>query len=77
MSLSAGQQRKAERSVHLVAAVVLLGYVYAPSPDWAATGMRYVVFPLLVATGVAMWQAARIRRRWRNKLTRAADADTT
>ncbi|HEX7188518.1 MAG TPA: hypothetical protein VF423_09885 [Actinomycetes bacterium] len=63
MALSAGQQRKAERSVHLVAAVMLLGYIYVPAPPgWAVHGMRYRVFPLLVATGVAMWQAAGIRR---------------
>jgi hypothetical protein len=61
-ALAAGRQRKLQRSVHLLAGVLLLGYVYAPAPVRVQELIRFLVFPLLVATGVAMWQAPRIRR---------------
>jgi hypothetical protein len=57
-----GQQRRLQRSVHLLAGLLLLGYVYVPAPDPVQELVRLLVFPLLVATGVAMWQAPRIRR---------------
>jgi hypothetical protein len=61
-ALTAGQQRKLQRSVHLLAGALLLGYVYIPAPSRMQEFVRFLVFPLLVATGVAMWQAPRIRR---------------
>ena len=59
---TAGQQRKLQRTLHLVAAALLLGCVYAPAPSPVQDLVRFVVFPLLVVTGVAMWQAPRVRR---------------
>jgi hypothetical protein len=61
-AMAARQQRKLQRSVHLVAGVLLLSYVYAPAPSAMQDLVRFFVFPLLVATGIAMWQAPRIRR---------------
>ncbi len=61
-AVAAGRQRKLQRNVHLLAGVLLLGYVYAPAPSRVQELVRFLVFPLLVATGVAMWQAPRIRR---------------
>jgi thiosulfate reductase cytochrome b subunit len=58
----AGQQRKVQRVVHLAAAVVLLAYVYAPVEAQLQDAVRFMVFPLLTLTGIAMWQAPRIRR---------------
>jgi hypothetical protein len=59
---TAGRQRKLQRNVHLLAGALLLGYVYAPAPSRVQELVRFIVFPLLVATGIAMWQAPRIRR---------------
>lgn len=55
-------QRRLERVVHLVAGVVLIAYVYLPLGDAVAHMVRWVVIPVLVGSGIAMWQAARIRR---------------
>jgi thiosulfate reductase cytochrome b subunit len=60
--MTAGQQRKVQRVVHLAAALVLAAYVYAPLEPQLQTAVRFVVLPVLVLTGIAMWQAARIRR---------------
>lgn len=70
--MAAGQQRKLERTAHLLAGVILVGYVYVPAPSLVQELVRFLVFPLLVASGLAMWQAPRIRRlrraarRWRH-----------
>jgi thiosulfate reductase cytochrome b subunit len=60
--MTAGQQRKVQRVVHLAAAVVLLAYVYAPVEAQLQDAVRFMVFPLLTLPGIAMWQAPRIRR---------------
>jgi len=62
MLLTAGQLRNAQRSGHLVPATVASASVFLP-PGTALTGlMRWVVFPVLVAAGPLMWQAARVRQ---------------
>jgi hypothetical protein len=60
--MTAAQQRRAQRVVHLVAAVVLVAYLYAPLEGQLQNPVRFLVLPLLVVTGIAMWQAPRIRR---------------
>jgi thiosulfate reductase cytochrome b subunit len=64
--VTAAQQRKAQRVVHLVAAVVLVLYVYAPLDSQLEDAVRFVVFPVAALTGIAMWQAPRIRRALKN-----------
>ena len=61
------QQRRAQRPVHLLAAAILCAYVYAPIDDQLQDLIRFAVFPVLVLTGVAMWQAARVRRALRSR----------
>jgi hypothetical protein len=60
--MTAAQQRRAQRAVHLVAGLVLLAYLYAPLEEQLQDAVRFLVLPLLVVTGIAMWQAPRIRR---------------
>jgi thiosulfate reductase cytochrome b subunit len=60
--MTAAQQRKAQRVVHLAAALVLVAYLYAPLEAQLQDAVRFVVVPVLVVTGIAMWQAPRIRR---------------
>lgn len=60
--MTPGQQRKAQRAVHLAAGLLVVGYVYAPLGSQIQHVVRLVILPVLVLTGVAMWQAARFRR---------------
>jgi hypothetical protein len=60
--VSAGALRRAQRRVHLLAGAVLAAYLYAPLGGDLQDVVRFVIFPILVLTGIAMWQAARIRR---------------
>jgi thiosulfate reductase cytochrome b subunit len=60
--MTAAQQRKGQRVVHLAAALVLVAYLYTPLEAQLQDAVRFIVLPLLVVTGIAMWQAPRIRR---------------
>jgi hypothetical protein len=61
-----GRLRRVQRRAHLLAAVVLLAYVYAPLGPELQDVVRFAAFPALALTGIAMWQAARIRRTLRS-----------
>lgn len=76
--MSAAQQRKAQRAVHLVTGLVLIAYLYGPFDDQLQDVVRFLVVPLLVVTGIAMWQAPRIRKlRKRVGQRRAHDEPST
>jgi thiosulfate reductase cytochrome b subunit len=60
--VTAAQQRKVQRAVHLVTGLMLVAYVYLTPSGAAQNVIRFVALPVLVATGIAMWQAPRIRR---------------
>jgi hypothetical protein len=65
-TMTAGTLRRAQRRAHLLAAAVLFAYVYAPLEAELQDVVRFAVFPMLALTGIAMWQAARIRRALRS-----------
>ena len=67
---TAGTLRRAQRRVHLLAGAVLAAYVYAPLGAELEALVRFAVLPVLALTGIAMWQAARIRRALRSLRTR-------
>jgi hypothetical protein len=60
----AKRTRTAQRGRHLFTGLVLIVYMYAvPVTDSPlAAVIRWLVLPLLVATGLAMWQWPRLRR---------------
>lgn len=62
MSRNLGRQRRVQRGVHLVAGAVLLATAYAPITSSWRDVIRWVILPILVVTGLWMWNAARIRR---------------
>ncbi len=62
--LSNKQIRDIQRITHLVAALVLMLYVYTPlgSAPLLITLLQFGVLPLLAATGMLMWQWTRLRK---------------
>jgi hypothetical protein len=54
--------RRAERTAHLVWGAVIAAYVYGMLPAWGEPVLRWIVIPAAVASGLAMWFAAPIRR---------------
>lgn len=65
--------RTLQRRLHLLTGLVIAAYIYgAPAPDSAvAAGVRWLVLPALVASGVAMWQWPRLRRLARQRRVNA------
>ena len=64
--MTAAQQRKIQRAIHLATGLAIVAYVYAPGAAHMQGPVRFVILPLLVLTGIAMWQAPRIRRLRKN-----------
>ena len=60
--MTAAQQRKLQRAIHLATGIALVAYVYGPQAAQLHDAIRFLLLPLLVLTGIAMWQAPRIRR---------------
>jgi hypothetical protein len=62
--MSPGRTRRAQRAAHLIAALVIVAYVYGPLGDTSAGQLlvKVIVVPVLAVSGVAMWQMGRIRR---------------
>jgi uncharacterized protein involved in cysteine biosynthesis len=54
--------RRAERAAHLLWGLLIVGFVYGLLPAWGEPLLQWVVIPAAVASGLAMWFAAPIRR---------------
>lgn len=57
-------KRSIFRWIHIVFSIPIFGYVYSPFeeiPNYAAP-TRYVFLPMLVLSGLWMWQGHRVRR---------------
>lgn len=65
---SSRQVRSGQRVAHLVAAVLLVGYVYvAPLLGGGfESAVRWVVVPAVVLSGMALWKWHRVRARLRD-----------
>lgn len=69
VKVSNKRQRDIQRAVHLVGGVAFMLYLYTPLgsvPGFAAL-MQFLVVPLVVATGVLMWQLPRLRKRFQSR----------
>jgi len=52
------------RTIHLVLAIPIVGYIYSPFavlPNYAPQ-TRFIFFPLMVLTGLWMWKGHVVRR---------------
>jgi hypothetical protein len=58
------RMRDIQRSTHLVGAAALVLYLYTPlgSAPVFTMLMQFLVVPMLVATGMLMWQLPRLRK---------------
>ena len=67
--IGARQIRALQRLTHLATGAGIAGYVYlTPEPGSPAQSMiRWVVLPVLVISGLALWQWPRVRRLLRRR----------
>ncbi len=75
MKLSNKRVRDVQRAVHLVGGLLVMASIYSPMGDQVVLDalVQLVAIPMMVVTGLAMWQAARLRR----LLVRVRPAATT
>jgi hypothetical protein len=62
--ISAAVKRSILRWIHLIFAIPIIGYAYSPFeelPNYAPV-VRFVAVPIIVVTGLWMWQGHRLRR---------------
>ena len=54
--------RRANRWLHLLVSVTLIVYVYSPLGEapWYALAVQSLAIPLVVLSGVALWQQPRL-----------------
>jgi hypothetical protein len=64
--------RDQQRLAHLVAGALLVLYVYLPATPGTVlqAAIRWVTLPLLLITGVLMWQWPKVRRRIRTRTSK-------
>lgn len=57
-----------KRSIHIILAIPIAGYIYSPFediPQYAAP-TRFIFFPILVLTGLWMWKGLIVGRLFSN-----------
>jgi hypothetical protein len=68
--MKASTERKLIRWFHILASIPLIGYVYGPVskiPE-AVTALRWVIFPLIVISGLWLWKGAFLKKWFGKKL---------
>lgn len=59
------------RTIHLVCAIPIAGYVYSPFPvlPQYAPMTRFVFLPVMILSGLWAWKGHLVRRLWRGSLS--------
>ncbi|WP_343703169.1 hypothetical protein [Chitinophaga sp.] len=67
--MKASTERKIIRWLHIILSIPVIGYIYGPVaaiPN-AASGVRWVFFPLIVLSGLWLWKGQWLKKRWQGK----------
>lgn len=62
--MKASTERKIIRWIHLITSIPMIGYIYGPVdqiPE-AVTVIRFVLFPLVILTGLWMWKGYVVKK---------------
>jgi len=62
--MKASTERKLIRWFHIIASIPVIGYIYGPVAEIpeAVTALKWIIFPLLVLSGLWLWKGASIKR---------------
>jgi hypothetical protein len=63
--MKAATERKIIRWLHIIASVPIIGYIYGPVKDFpnAVHAIRWVLFPLIVLSGLWLWKG-HVFKKW-------------
>ncbi|HEX3443695.1 MAG TPA: hypothetical protein VHS80_03200 [Chthoniobacterales bacterium] len=67
--MSSLHERALIRTLHLVLSIPIIGFIYGPAAHIppAATFTRFVAVPLVVLSGIWMWQKPRVLKWFRQR----------
>jgi thiosulfate reductase cytochrome b subunit len=62
--MKASTERKIIRWLHIILSIPIIGYIYGPvaSIPEAVMMIRFVLFPLVILSGLWMWKRAALKR---------------
>jgi hypothetical protein len=62
--MKAATERKIIRWVHIIGSIPIIGYIYGPVKNFphAVSAIRWVLFPVIVLSGLWLWQGYRVRK---------------
>lgn len=65
--MKASVERKIIRWLHIIFSIPIVGFIYGPVADihYAALTVRWVLFPIVVLSGIWMWKGHLIKRRFK------------
>jgi thiosulfate reductase cytochrome b subunit len=67
--MKASTERKIMRWVHIILGIPIIGYLYGPVASIPTSAMivRWVIFPLLVLSGLWLWKGHLVRKRLKRR----------
>jgi thiosulfate reductase cytochrome b subunit len=66
--MKASTERKIMRWFHIIISIPVVGYIYGPVAEIprAAFAVKFIIFPLIVLSGLWMWKGHLIKKQLRN-----------
>lgn len=66
--MKASTERKIMRWFHILISIPVIGYIYGPVAEIprAAFAVKFIIFPLIVLSGLWMWKGHLIKKQLRN-----------
>ncbi|SIN78575.1 hypothetical protein [Chitinophaga niabensis] len=66
--MKASTERKIMRWFHIIISIPVIGYIYGPVAEIprAAFAVKFIIFPLIVLSGLWMWKGHLIKKQLRN-----------
>jgi len=63
-NMKAATERKIIRWFHIIASIPIMGFIYGPVKDIprAAFAVQWVIFPLVVISGLWLWKGHGVRK---------------
>jgi hypothetical protein len=68
--MKAATERKIIRWFHIVTSIPIVGYIYGPVKNFpnAVFGIKWIIFPLIVFSGLWLWKGHVVKKWFRKRL---------
>lgn len=75
--MKAATERKIIRWLHIITSIPIIGYIYGPVKNFpnAVIAIRWVIFPVIVLSGLWLWKGHLIRK-WVKKINTRTEFNT-